>query len=299
MSCRRNEVDVSEIKATTINIDPDPELLEPAMRLSYAAGALALSTTASAFSDTSPFALLSTAQFPDTLSHDQLQTSSQVEHAAKGLLSSCPTDRYLVVLQPNLSAEELRGATSHSAPNLQRALTHEGVATAWTVASVAGEVSLSEITRYINDGCAKADKAHQLEEVKLPALSSGDSASRLADNDYVLGESIRAAQAGESYTIVYLTTPAEAPRLKASPIHAELKRGVSPLPIQRRDESGRDTRSLFEKYQFFNSGLFMTILGSAILLSILGVGINALSSITVSYGAFSKEMGPGAQKKQQ
>lgn len=49
---------------------------------------------------------------------------------------------------------------------------------------MSGEVSLSEITRYINDGCAKADKTHQLEEVKLPALPSDESASRLADNGW-------------------------------------------------------------------------------------------------------------------
>lgn len=35
------------------------------------------------------------------------------------------------------------------------------------------------------------------------------------------------------------------------------------------------------------------------LLSILSVGIRALASLEVSYGAFEKEMGPAAQKKQQ
>lgn len=43
----------------------------------------------------------------------------------------------------------------------------------------------------------------------------------------------------------------------------------------------------------------MGILVSIILFSILGVGIKALSSLQVSYGAFSKDMGPAAQKKQQ
>src|SRR5690554_2040428 len=110
------------------------------MRLSYAAWALALCAPALAFTDTSPFVLLSTAQFvvpalarsleeqrhrltraisnryPDGPIQDQLQTSSQVESTAKDFLSSCPTDRYLVVLQPNLSPDELRGANSQSAP---------------------------------------------------------------------------------------------------------------------------------------------------------------------------------------
>lgn len=47
----------------------------------------------------------------------------------------------------------------------------------------------------------------------------------------------------------------------------------------------------------FGSGLFMSLVVSFILLSILGVGLKALSSLQVSYGAFDKENGPAAQKK--
>lgn len=40
-------------------------------------------------------------------------------------------------------------------------------------------------------------------------------------------------------------------------------------------------------------GLFVAV----ILISILGVGLSAIGSLQVSYGAFDKEMGPAAQKK--
>ncbi len=43
----------------------------------------------------------------------------------------------------------------------------------------------------------------------------------------------------------------------------------------------------------------MGLLVGWLLLAILSVGINAVSSLQVSYGAFDKEMGPAAQKKQQ
>jgi hypothetical protein len=43
----------------------------------------------------------------------------------------------------------------------------------------------------------------------------------------------------------------------------------------------------------------MVLFALLILFSILGVGISALGSLQVSYGAFDKEMGPAAQKKQQ
>jgi len=57
--------------------------------------------------------------------------------------------------------------------------------------------------------------------------------------------------------------------------------------------------SLFERYQFFTPGIFMGFVAGFIMLSILYVGLSALSSLEVSYGAFDKEMGPAAQKKQQ
>jgi hypothetical protein len=42
----------------------------------------------------------------------------------------------------------------------------------------------------------------------------------------------------------------------------------------------------------------MSLFVLVILLSVLAVGLKALSSLEVSYGAFDKEMGPAAQKKQ-
>jgi hypothetical protein len=42
----------------------------------------------------------------------------------------------------------------------------------------------------------------------------------------------------------------------------------------------------------------MGLIAAAIMISILTVGLRALSSLEVSYGAFEKEMGPAAQKKQ-
>lgn len=44
-------------------------------------------------------------------------------------------------------------------------------------------------------------------------------------------------------------------------------------------------------------GVFMSLLVVIFLFSILGVGVSALQSLQVSYGAFEKDMGPAAQKK--
>ena len=42
----------------------------------------------------------------------------------------------------------------------------------------------------------------------------------------------------------------------------------------------------------------MGLIAVIVMLSILTVGLKALSGLEVSYGAFEKEMGPAAQKKQ-
>jgi len=46
-------------------------------------------------------------------------------------------------------------------------------------------------------------------------------------------------------------------------------------------------------------GIFMGVSVSLLLLSILYVGLSAISGLEVTYMAFSKEMGPAAQRKAQ
>lgn len=41
----------------------------------------------------------------------------------------------------------------------------------------------------------------------------------------------------------------------------------------------------------------MGFLGAIIMLAMLYVGLSAVASLQVSYGAFEKEMGPAAQRK--
>jgi hypothetical protein len=129
---------------------------------------------------------------------------------------------------------------------------------------------------------------------------------------------------GMKYTVIFSTTPSNVvvedvmeyePTFDVG-VHIDLKRAIlTRVPPKTKSN---DSRPLFEKYQFFTpglfsptqmvfhplrtdwiSGLFMGIIVSLLLLSILSVGISAISSLEVSYGAFDKEMGPAAQKKAQ
>jgi hypothetical protein len=102
----------------------------------------------------------------------------------------------------------------------------------------------------------------------------------------------------------------------SEPVHMDMKRWSEERGVAA-PKKGNSTSNLplFEKYQFFTPGeyrllvfswqstdseigIFMSLIVLAIVLSILGVGLKAISSLEVSYGAFDKEMGPAAQKKQ-
>lgn len=82
----------------------------------------------------------------------------------------------------------------------------------------------------------------------------------------------------------------------------ELKRDLSvhtnANPSTHPKRALRNQPGLFEKYQYFTPGLFMGFVAAVPLFLITVVGVKALVSLEVSYFAFSKEMGPAAQRQQ-
>ncbi|OIW30347.1 BIG1-domain-containing protein [Coniochaeta ligniaria NRRL 30616] len=278
------------------------------MRLSIASLLLS-STAAYAFSDTSPFILLSTSKL-DLPQTAQLQSSASLTKSLSSLLSSCPTTRYALVSQPNLHAADIRDDSGEChMPNLCRAATAS--ASVYTVAEVAGQLGSSSLDSLISTACASAGKTVEVTEVELrhlPALRTGlgekevdQRRTVLADNDYELGQLL--STLGDDYTVLLFSDPNEFKAYEPSfvePMRTDLKRRAEgqPVYVGRRASNATDHRGLFEKYQFFTPGIFMGLIAAIVLLSILYVGLQGLSSLEVSYGAFDKEMGPAAQKKQ-
>jgi len=121
--------------------------------------------------------------------------------------------------------------------------------------------------------------------------------------DHELGQLLQKYETDGDYTVVYFSNPNEFKPYEAEfadSVHMELRRQAAPLQaVGRREGKAADKLPLFEKYQFFTPGIFMGLLAAFVMLSIVYVGISALSSLQVSYGAFEKEMGPAAQRKQQ
>lgn len=146
----------------------------------------------------------------------------------------------------------------------------------------------------------------------FPTLPSGnDRSQKLIENDAFLA-SVLDLLSSTKFTVIYTTTPPNAdyqPAFVESesyemdaqfqvPVHMDLKRDFS---NNKRASDGNITLPdgpLFERYQYLSPGLFMGLLVSFILISILYVAINGVASLQVSYAAFDREMGPAAQKKQ-
>lgn len=143
---------------------------------------------------------------------------------------------------------------------------------------------------------------------------SESSNHHLTSIDQFLEDSFNKYADAQDYTVIYITTPPTEAQAKAQleaaqqhqyemessfgdNMQMELKRDTS--AHYKRANSTSNEGGLFERYQYFTPGLFMGFAAVIPLFLILLVGIRALLSLEVSYFAFSKEMGPNAQKKQQ
>ncbi|KAH7033314.1 BIG/ATPase V1 complex, subunit S1 [Microdochium trichocladiopsis] len=264
------------------------------MRFSVTAALAACCASAQAFSDSTPFILFSTAKFTAPDSTRQLQSSDEVVFSAKNILSSCPTDRYLLVTQPNLNAGHLRNA--EAVPKLYSSL--QKSKSSFSIAEVAGTVDVKQLYDYINKACD--GKPVLVDEVHLTALSSINSAT-LGENDKNFGMVIDQYDMAGDYTVLYTAGSRTEEPQGYTPeftdsMRTELKRQVQ--HPARKLNSTFENLPLFEKYQFFTPGIFMAFFVILILGSILFVGVSAVASLKVPYGAFDKDMGPSAQKKQ-
>lgn len=75
--------------------------------------------------------------------------------------------------------------------------------------------------------------------------------------DAALGDKLADIMAEDSYTVIFMSSTREPTSYEADfnePVQTELKKRVQNDRVIRRQDSERDTRPLFEKYQFFTPG---------------------------------------------
>ncbi|KAI3391695.1 hypothetical protein diail_6940 [Diaporthe ilicicola] len=271
-----------------------------------------LASTAAAFSDSSPLVVFSTSKLSIPSGEtSQLQSTARALHTTHDILASCPTSRYVLISQPNVHASDLRNPQSgvcHSA-NLCSAVDGKAVQGRYDVAEVVGDdISLDGLSSYIKAACAEQGKTaglkieeHRLET--LPAQKGEARATKLAENDVEIGDILSGTQSsGDDYTVIYFSplhssAVYESEYVESDAIQMELKRRTGEIIEPRARNANDSSAPLFVKYQFFTPGIFMGIVALIIMLALLYVGLSAVSSLEVSYGAFDKENGPAAQKK--
>ncbi|OCK77432.1 BIG1-domain-containing protein [Lepidopterella palustris CBS 459.81] len=278
---------------------------------SFGALALASVSAVSAFQNTSPFFLFSTSKLADSFdsTYPQLVASTSVTKQIFESLKDCPSSTYIIVEQDGVSSADY--SDRRSTPSLSRWLGGEdkSILSAAIIPDVIGNVDIESISAYLFKQCGAAsfriDSAIAI--LGFSAPSTEDLASNLAAHDSLLNDAVSSI-GDDKYTVIYVTTPRSDDQVAIpyqtpqtyemddpfpASTHMELKRDV--------ESHEKDTQSegaLFERYMFLSPGIFMGLTASVPLFLILYVGITALSSLEVSYFAFSKEMGPTAQRKQ-
>ncbi|KAF2750002.1 BIG1-domain-containing protein [Sporormia fimetaria CBS 119925] len=285
--------------------------------------ALGLLPSALAFGDASPFFLFSTSDIqPNDL---PVLQSKDVTNIVQEALSSCPSKTYLMIQQNGVTAMDYTHRPS--VPRLSSYVVGgvEEIKSRFHVPTLVGKFDTDALSSQLQKACGAKlvdlkgpfpdapivdDGTPRVVLVNLPRLSSNRRAS-MKENDFLLeGLIYELAPAGE-YTVIYTTSyPTEQEEDPVSSAHAvayemedpyestvqmELKRDTTFSPRAERTHEG----GLFEKYQYFTPGIFMGLVAMVPLILILGVALNAIAGLEVSYFAFSKEMGPTAQKKQQ
>ncbi|KAF2499879.1 hypothetical protein BU16DRAFT_536164 [Lophium mytilinum] len=305
---------------------------------SLGALALASASAVSAFQNTSPFFLFSTSdrlQLFDN-ANSQLLSANALNTYLKQSLAECApsgtSETYIVVhqagastsdYQDDKSAPYLSGWLDGSDPQIKQKIvvpevvgrTYPLIETVQTTLNECGGTAEWLNHKNVTDNTGKSyagrvREGPQIITISYPALSAQNSADKLAEHDALLSDFIHNYMKDEQWTVIYVTTPRDAPEELATQayemdepfpdnVNIELKRDVDSHEKERVLEGG-----LFEKYMFLSPananllGLFMGLTAAVPLFLILYVGISALTSLEVSYFAFSKEMGPVAQKKQ-
>ncbi|KAF4968866.1 hypothetical protein FSARC_3801 [Fusarium sarcochroum] len=267
-------------------------------------------------------------RFSDAPSNNHVQTRAQALEQVKDILTSCPTDNYVLIAQQGANAADLRQLSAM--PNLHQAIARKDIQGKFIVPEVVGEsIDADAIQDYIQTACyEKAKKVEPHFTLIKPSKDDKDNKGWLFQEPpyrrlYVdsVAEAIKQWTLSEkwmkdSYTVLFVGTPStQAKAASASKkvsesektvyesefvesVHMDLKRDDSDGTSQAGNKTQYDNRPLFQKYQFFTPGIFMGIITAIVLFSILGVGLRALASLEVSYGSFEKEMGPFSQKKQ-
>lgn len=260
-----------------------------------AALALAASQTAHGYTDTSPFFMFSTSEYvsrqsPTRSQADQtrllnsgakLSSANAITSELSQTLSTCPSDHYIIVSQPGVTAGDY--ASDRTTPALAQRLSPKSshsIRSSVSIPDVVGEIDTDQWRRTLQESCklqvidldatigsipayASFPKAVHVE---MPAPAKSTLLKDLGDNDALLA-AILDMLPSSNYTVLYTTSPIRSVK-DSEPVggyvmdseaqellHMEMKRDLSSRA--KNSSSGNTTLvdgALFERYQFFTPG---------------------------------------------
>ncbi|KAI4156109.1 MAG: hypothetical protein LQ340_000539 [Diploschistes diacapsis] len=258
----------------------------------------------------------------------RFSTASAIQQSLSSELSKCSSDIYVIAQQPGVSLIDYSEVVS--TPHLKEWMSsNKRVKSKGHVAEVKGHVEPSALVEQLQRKCgaellaidastgyfdavvASSNKPQVVTIDFASPFSMGKRGEGLRMNDLFLNNFLDSLPYESKLTVLYTTSSPTAEQSlhvenpatyemdnSMSSVHMDMKRD---LGVASRQANGNITLvdgPLFERYQYFTPGIFMGLFTMFFLLSIGYVGINALQSLQVSYGAFDKENGPAAQRKQ-
>ncbi|KAJ5743935.1 hypothetical protein N7533_008805 [Penicillium manginii] len=267
-------------------------------------GLLALAAAAvDAFRDTSPFFLASTSELLANSAY--IKTSASLFDDLSSSLSSCPSDYYVVVHQPGVHSSDF--STRKSAPRLGAKMMgkDKSIRSQMSVNEVAGLLDVKEIKNILQEKCKAETTA--IDGSSWARIVPASCPIMMASSPI----SLTVFPPKSKYTLLYVTSPREFPESDSviyesdgagssylDPIHMDLKRDYSSYKSDSSDSESDRRISLFDEYQFFTPGIFMGLIATFFFVTILYIGVSALSSLQVPYAAFEKDTSAAAKKQQ-
>lgn len=137
--------------------------------------------------------------------------------------------------------------------------------------------------------------------VDLPTLpvSHDERQLTMGDNEHFLHSLLRSLPRKE-YNLIYVSTPPPAAPGSYRRSHPSLVDAQSALAAAAAKKRARNgtvvTGGLFSRYQYFTPGILMGYMAMLILVPVLIVGLQALSSLQISYRAFDPPLKVGPKQ---
>lgn len=246
-------------------------------------------------------------------SDNSLSTSKMME-STRHILDSCPADAYILVNQPGLHASDFDhhediaphlaslvddAASVHEAPNVYY--------------DDSNDEYLSEIKEFLMEKCSAklldvdpttgafdtyVDTTPRVITMDFKSAGDKDSKDRKDQlrkhDDYLY--SLVSLLPSPNYVLIYTSTP-----------HAFTGTGDKSDAVINTAESNKNSSSgdnklpgdsLFENYQFFSPGIFMSIIVSIFLLIVLSQAVTWISQLQVSYKSFEGKRENTSSKQQ-